>query len=205
LRTRWLSLSIVLLLFGTAGPGLAAEAKSASRAEWEKIVTAAEKEGVVSIYIFDGGPLTEEVVQSFERAYPKIKVSQLRGRGNDLGPRLIAERRAGKHIADLFAGGKGTALATLYAGKILEPLKPLLVLPEVVDETKWWRGTHKYSDPENKYVFAYVANAGAVEINYNTKLVNPREFASYWDLAQPKWKGKIVAADPRMRGMDKPA
>ena len=184
--------------------GFAAEPKPGWRAEWDKTVAAAEKEGVVSIYIFDAGPLTEEAVYAFERAYPKIKVSQLRGRGNDLGPRLVAERRAGKYIADLFAGGKGTAYATLYVGKILDPIKPILLLPDVLDETKWWRGAHKYVDPENKYVFAYIGNAGGVEINYNAKLVNPREFGSYWDLVQPKWKGKIVATDPRMRGMDNP-
>ena len=184
--------------------GFAAEPKPAWRAEWDKTVAAAEKEGVVSAYIFDAGPLTEEAVYAFERAYPKIKVSQLRGRGNDFGPRLVAERRAGKHIADLFAGGKGTAYATLYVGKILDPIKPILLLPDVLDETKWWRGAHKYVDPENKYVFAYIGNAGGVEINYNAKLVNPGEFSSYWDLIQPKWKGKIVATDPRMRGMDNP-
>ena len=184
--------------------GFAAESKPVWRAEWDKTVAAAEKEGVVSAYIFDAGPLTEEAVYAFERAYPKIKVSQLRGRGNDLGPRLVAERRAGKYIADLFAGGKGTAHATLYVGKILDPIKPILLLPDVLDETKWWRGAHKYVDPENKYVFVYIGNAGGVEINYNAKLVNPREFSSYWDLVQPKWKGKIVATDPRMRGMDNP-
>jgi len=55
-----------------------------------------------------------------------------------------------------------------------------------------------------KYIFVYIGNAGGVEINYNSKLVNPREFTSYWDLVQPKWKGKIVAVDPRLRGMDNP-
>ena len=195
---------LILFLFLSRAASDAADTHPSWRVEWEKTVAAAEKEGVVSVYIFDAGPLTEETVQAFERAYPKIKVSQLRGRGNDLGPRLVAERRAGKHIADLFAGGKGTAHATLYVGKILDPIKPILQLPEVLDETKWWRSEHKYVDAENKYIFAYVGNAGGVEINYNSKLVNPREFNSYWDLIQPKWKGKIVAADPRMRGMDNP-
>lgn len=196
-------LTLLLALF-ISGSSFAADARPAWRIEWDKTIAAAEKEGVVNIYVFDAGPLTAETVHAFERAYPKIKVSQLRGRGNDLGPRLVAERRAGKYIADLFAGGKGTAYATLYVGKILDPIKPILLLPDVLDETKWWRGAHKYVDPENKYVFVYIGNAAGVEINYNSKLVNPREFSSYWDLVQPKWKGKIVAADPRMRGMDNP-
>jgi ABC-type Fe3+ transport system substrate-binding protein len=193
---------LIVLCFTAAAP--AAEQRPSWRAEWDKAVAAAEKEGVVSAYIFESGPLTEETVQAFERAYPKIKVNQLRGRGNDLGPRIIAERRAGKHLVDIFAGGKGTAYATLYVGKVLDPISTILVLPEVVDETKWWRGKHKYVDPEGKYIFAYIGNAGAVEISYNSNAVNPNEFASYWDLTQPKWKGKIVAVDPRMRGMDNP-
>lgn len=196
--------ALLFLLLWYGATSFAAEAKLDWRAEWEKTVAAADKETIVSIYIFENGPLTEETVRAFERAYPKIKVSQLRGRGNDLGPRLVAERRADKRIADLFAGGKGTAFSTLYVGKLLEPIKPILLLPEVLDESRWWRGKHKYVDPENKYIFVYIGNAGGVEINYNSKLVNPREFSSYWDLVQPKWKGKIVAVDPRLRGMDNP-
>ena len=111
---------------------------------------------------------------------------------------------AGKYLVDLFAGGKGTALGTLYVGKLLDPIRPLLLLPDVLDETKWWRREHKYVDPENKYIFAYIGNAGGVEINYNSTSVNPKEFTSYWDLTQPKWKGKIAATDPRSRGMDNP-
>ena len=45
---------------------------------------------------------------------------------------------------------------------------------------------------------------GGVDINYNTKLVDPKEFKSYRDLLNPKWKGKITAMDPRMRGADTP-
>jgi iron(III) transport system substrate-binding protein len=191
-----------VLCFNTTA--LAAESRPSWRADWDKTLAAAEKEGVVSAYIFDAGPLSEETVQAFERAYPKIKVNQLRGRGNDLGPRIIAERRAGKYLVDVFAGGKGTAFATLYVGRVLDPINTLLVLPEVADETKWWRVKHKYVDPEGKYIFAYVGNAGAVEINYNSNAVNPKEFTSYWDLTQPRWKGKIAASDPRMRGMDNP-
>jgi iron(III) transport system substrate-binding protein len=193
-----------LLLLLSGATGLAAESKPPWQIEWETTVAAAEKEGLVSAYIFDSGPLTVETVQAFEKAYPKIKINQLRGRGNDLGPRIVAERRAGKYLVDVFVGGKGTAYATLYVGKVLYPIKPLLVLPEVVDESKWWQGKHKYVDPEGKYIFAFIGNGGGVEINYNTQVVNPKEFSSYWDLTHSKWKGKIVASDPRMRGMDNP-
>lgn len=196
--------SLLLLVLLSVELASAAEAKPTWRVEWEKTIAAAEKEGALTVYIFEAGPLTEDVVHAFERAYPKIKVNQVRGRGNDLGPRIVAERRGGKYLVDLFAGGKGTALGTLYTGKILDPIRPLLLLPEVLDESKWYRRELKFVDPENKYIFAYIGNAGGVEINYNSTMVNPKEFTSYWDLTQPKWKGKITATDPRTRGMDNP-
>jgi iron(III) transport system substrate-binding protein len=195
------SVFVVLL---SAALGRAAEPKPAWQVEWEKTIAAAEREGQVTPYIFDAGPVTVETIQAFEKSYPKIKVNQLRARGSDLGPRIIAERRAGKYLVDVFTGGKGTAHATLYIGKTLEPIKPLLILPEILDETKWWQGRHKYVDPEGKYIFVFVGNGGGVNINYNKQLVNPKEFTSYWDLLNPKWKGKIVATDPRTRGMDTP-
>ena len=37
-------------------------------------------------------------------------------------------------------------------------------------------------------------------VAFNTKLVNPAEIKSYWDLLSPKWKGKIVAYDPTLGG-----
>ena len=159
---------LLLFLLALSEWAIGAETKPAWRVEWEKLVAAAEKEGAVSLYVFENGPLTEDTTHAFERAYPKIKVNQLRGRGNDLGPRIIAERRAAKYLVDLFAGGKGTAYTTLYMGKVLEPIKPLLILPEVLDESKWWRRELKFVDPENKFIFAYIGNAGGVEINFNS-------------------------------------
>jgi ABC-type Fe3+ transport system substrate-binding protein len=183
---------------------LAAEVKPAWQIEWETTVATAEREGHLSLYIFESGPVGPETVHAFEKTFPKIKVSQLRARGSDLGPRIIAERRAGKYLVDVFTGGKGTAHSTLYVGKTLDPIKPLLLLPEVLDESKWWQGKHKYVDPEGKYIFAFLGNGGGVNINYHTKLVSPRDFSSYWDLLNPKWKSKITATDPRTRGMDTP-
>ena len=35
---------------------------------------------------------------------------------------------------------------------------------------------------------------------YNKHLVDPNEFKSYWDIIKAKWRGKIVAVDPRQPG-----
>jgi hypothetical protein len=180
-----------------------ADAKPGWQAEWERTIRAAEKEGAVAVAIFDQGPVTEGVVDAFQKAFPKIKVNSLRARGSQLGPKIISERRAEKYLIDLFTGGKTTALSTLHAGKALDPIKPLLLLPEVIDPSKWWQGRLRYVDAEEAYVLAFLGNGGGVDVTFNTNLVNPKELKSYWDLVNPKWKGKIVATDPRVPGQER--
>ena len=36
-----------------------------------------------------------------------------------------------------------------------------------------------------------------VDVVYNTSLVNPKELNSYWDLINPKWKGKVAGLSRR--------
>ena len=89
----------------------------------------------------------------------------------------------------------------LYKGKALDPIKPALILPEVVDESKWYAKEHRYADAEGKYVFAYLASPSDAQLAFNSTQVNPKEFKSYWDVTNPKWKGKIVSLDPRDGGL----
>ena len=85
------------------------------------------------------------------------------------------------------------------ARKILDSVRAALILPEVIDESKWWLGQHHYIDPENQYIFVYVGNVGEY-VSYHTKSVEAGEIRSYWDFLQPKWKGKILSRDPKISG-----
>jgi hypothetical protein len=75
---------------------------------------------------------------------------------------------------------------------VLDPLKPVLLLPEVVDASKWLNGEHYYADSEKQFVFMYEGSVAGNGLHYNTGLVDLKEFKSYWDLLNPKWKGKIL-------------
>ena len=179
-------------------PVLGGEAKPAWQAEWEKVLQAAKGEGQV---IFYGASRYENLFAEFHKRFPEIKVVAVTsGLPPDLAQRLMAERRAGKYLADLYIAGASTMHRVLYKGNALDPIKPALILPEVVDESKWWMaGKYNYADEEGKHIFAF---NGEIQpyFAYNSKLVNPDEFKSYWDLLNPKWKGKMAVLDPAVGG-----
>src|ERR687895_358566 len=129
---------------------LAADSKPPWQQEWEKTLEAAKKEGQVTVYISG----YEAVLPYFEKEFPEIKVTAVTARGNQ-------------------------NYQAFYPAKALDPIKPALILPEVTDQTKWYLKKHQYSDPEGLYVFNYVGSATYGAVNYNTKLVNVKEFKSY--------------------------
>jgi iron(III) transport system substrate-binding protein len=177
----------------------AADGKPAWQVIWEKTVAAAKKEGKLNFYVGRYG--TEPLLNEFRKEFPEIQLITVNGTGNSLGTRIIAEIRAGKFVADLFSGGANTNYEVLYQGKALDSIKSALILPEVLDESKWYEGRHRYTDPEQRHIFVYIANPSSSGFYYNTNLVSSKEFKSYWDLVAPKWKGKYVSQDPTSTGL----
>jgi ABC-type Fe3+ transport system substrate-binding protein len=190
--------ALVWLLLAPAGSVFSADLSPASKIAWEKTVEAAKKEGQISVYGSDTFELFLKT--AFQKKYPEIKISFVGGRAPVVGPKLITERRAGKYLADVILTGPGTPHRILYKNKALDPITTALMLPEVLDQSQWWQGRHHYVDAENKYIFIYEATVQSGDIAYNTQLVNPEELKSYWDLLEPKWRGKIVAMDPKVSG-----
>jgi iron(III) transport system substrate-binding protein len=193
-RRGLLCAGLILLAASIAG--------AADSPDWDKIVAAAKKEGRVNLYVGRYG--TEPLLNEFRRDYPDIQVASVNGQGSQLGARIMTEARAGKVIADVFSGGATTNYNILYKGKALDSIKAALVLPEVLDVSKWYGGAHFYTDPEGTSVFVYIANPSSSGLYYNTTLVNPKEFKSYWDVVNPRWKGKIVSQDPAGNGIGPP-
>ena len=175
----------------------AAEGTTAWRTEWEKTVKAAEEESALVIYMTQS--LEPVFRDSFQKKFPKIKVTLATGRGPEISQRIMSERRAEKFAVDLYISGS-TSPRIFHRAKILEPVKPLLLLPEVVDASAWYEGKHHYNDPENRYIFVFEGTPRSGDITFNTKVVNAAEIKSYWDLLAPKWKGKIVSVDPLLPG-----
>jgi iron(III) transport system substrate-binding protein len=166
---------------------------SAWEEDWNKTLAEARREGQVNVYLS-----YDALLPHFQKEHPEIKVVGVIGRGNDLTQRLISERRAEKYIADVISTGPRPA--EFYQAKIYDPLRPALILPEVVDQSKWWTGRHIYADPSQELAFIYIGVIQAGSVSYNTKLANAKEFKSLWDILNPRWKGKIEARDIRSPG-----
>lgn len=175
--------------------GTAAYAVEAWTVEWARTIKAAELEGEFSFYtVGEVGFLTE-----FEKKFPRIKAKVVQGRGGELLARLMAERRAGKYLADVARIGNTSPFA-LYHAKALQPIPPAFILPEVTDESKWWSGRHQYIDSENKYIFVPVGSVSINMVASNAELVAPGDLNSFWDLLLERWRAKIVVIDPRAGG-----
>ena len=188
--TRLILLLLVIMQSLSLSHG--AESKPAWQVEWEKSLAAAKREGEVRLW-GDQEITHPDIIAAFTKQYPFIKAVTVTGRVGDLMPRIIAERRAGRFLADIYSGGLGgRAFYDFMRAGVLDPLKPALILPEVTDGSKWLNGEHHYADDEKQFVFMYEGSVAGVGLHYNTTLVELNEFKSYWDLLKPKWRGKIL-------------
>lgn len=185
-----LSFSLVLLILGEVW------AQVDWKKDWEETLEAANKEARLTLYL-SRGPNWDAVFADFRKEYPKLRLVLVTGTAPQINSRLLAERRAGKNLADVVGESPGSAFHSLHKAGALAPIKPLLILPEVLDQSKWFEGRHRFGDPENSYVFVYIGAGSALKISYNSKLVNPKEFTSYRDLLNPRWRGKLLSRDPR--------
>jgi ABC-type Fe3+ transport system substrate-binding protein len=190
-------LSFVFLHCVWLTPAGAVEAKTTREKEWNEAIDASTKDGELTVY-HTRGPF-EKLFADFNKRYPGIKITSISGRGGDLISRIMAERRAGKFLADIYLGSTGTPLDVLYPAKVLEPVAPFLLLPEVRDQSSCFGKRHHYGDAEEKFIFVFEGVVRS-DMAYKSKLVDAKEFTSYWDLVKPKWKGKIAAIDPKLAG-----
>jgi iron(III) transport system substrate-binding protein len=189
---------IFLLAYVTGFAAAWAATASTWQEEWGRMIKGAEKEGQLTLYANEG---IEGSVNDFQKRFPKIKVILIAGRSGQLVTRLMAERRAGKFLADIAKLGTGSASALYRARPFpLQAVDGNLVLPEVADKSKWWQGERQYADPEGKYILSPCVSVHVDMVSYNTELVKPADLTSYGDILNPKWKGKIGSMDPRAAG-----
>src|SRR5262245_35764035 len=147
---------LFLAILGVADFTLAAQ-NSNWKADWDATVRAAEKEGQLVIYGPRGRDQEMLYSEVFPKAFPKIRVLYTPGRLSEVTSRLMAEQRAGVRQVDLLLGGTDTLLGTFKDKGLLQPVRPLLILPEVLDPAAWFKSKLLFADNEEKYIVMWRA------------------------------------------------
>jgi len=187
--------SVLALLLALAPPALAQFPDGKS---WDETLAAARAEGKVVV----AGPPDTQVRQALPAAFRArygIALEYISARSTDSATRLRAERAAGIYAVDAAIAGIQTMATVYYREKMLEPLRPVLILPEVVEGSHWKKGKLWFSDPEQEYVLR-TFNTVNRAFTINTDEVRPDELRFHRDLLDPKWKGRISFMDPTVSG-----
>src|SRR5919202_3208443 len=183
-----------------ASPTVAPAAPGAPAASgWDALVAAAKNEGKV---VVSGPPdpgASTKIPEAFKQRFG-LDVEYLAGNSSQLASRIQGERAAGQYTMDVSLSGSDTVYGTFLPNGWLEPLKPNLVLPEVVEGSNWRTGEPWFRDPEKRMVLQVFNTASPYLLTINTSLVSPEELTDSSALIDPKWQGKIGAYDPSVNG-----
>ena len=167
-------------------PARAEDARSEDA--WGKIVEGARKEGHVVLYsAFVGLATHEELKKDFQANYG-ITVDILEARASEIRERIRIEQASGRFAADVSENGRTATTLQIAQDHVFDPYGPLPSLGRFKPEFK--------SDEMRLPVFAIVYG-----ILVNTRLVKPEDEPKSWlDLADARWKGKILSDDFRALG-----
>ena len=183
-----------------AGLGSAAPAQTVPdwQKKWDETLAAAKAEGKVVVIGQPSPAMRNVIVPAFSKKYG-ISVELIAGQISVLAGKIRTERASGIYSVDVFMASASTNINTLYPEKMLDPLKPLLLLPEVTEGKYWKKGAPYFADPEKEYILILFSSVDSL-LFINTDYVKLEEMRSAKDLLNPKWKGKIAAEDPRLPG-----
>jgi len=190
---------------GTGGQSRQSAASPAATAEdpaWTALVDAAKKEGKL---VISAGPTpeTQKQLPAAFKARFGIEMEYVAGASSDLAARLQSERAAGQYTLDACISGAQTMYGTFHKNGWLQPMKPVLILPEVTDGKNWRNGKIQFMDPDGTTVLRLLSYSSH-PVSINTKLLPAAQVKLADDLLDPKLKGKIAAYDPTTNGSGLP-
>jgi ABC-type Fe3+ transport system substrate-binding protein len=162
--------------------------------DWQRVNAAAKEEGRVSV----AGPaeLGVPIAEGFLRD-TGITVEYLGGVASTSEGRMAREARS-EHVTIDFMF-TGTGLLALLKEDLIEDEASRLMLPGARDPKNWADGHLKWVDNDQKYLLQTQAFVSSTPF-YDSNAAGPGGLTSWRDLFDPKYKGKIVAYDPRSGG-----
>ena len=185
---------LVVLLTAFSVPAGAAENW---KEDWDRTVAAAKKEGVLIISAPSGRVWRDTIDNEWKKLYPEIELKMTPAASREFWPRIVKEQEVGQNLWDLRVGGPDNLSYNLKRQGYIQQVRPLLVLPEVLGDEKWYGGMDAlFLDKEKTFFLGFVMHDQTIAY-YNRKFVKDPDGLDFKDLTDPQWKGKISMADPR--------
>jgi iron(III) transport system substrate-binding protein len=192
------------LLIGVAALGVACTATptaapTATGTSWDQVLAAGKAEGKV---VVSGPPdpgASTKLPEAF-KAFSTIDLEYLAGNSSQLASRIQSERAAGQYTIDVSLAGADTVYGTFLANGWLAPLKPVLMLPDVVDGKLYRTGEPWFRDPQQQFVMQVFNSATVALLSLNTQMVSPEDFKDSSSLLDPRWQGRMCTYDPGVNG-----
>jgi iron(III) transport system substrate-binding protein len=154
-----------------------------------QLIEAAKKEGKVVWYTSIDLSVSEKIAASFKEKFGGIEVRVERTGAERVFQRIGQEYASNVHAVDVVNSSDAAHLLAWNKQDMLLPYVP-------EDVAKYYRPEHR--DADGTYAGF---RATLSPIAYNTRLVKAEDApASFKDLLDPKWKGKIVKAHPGYSG-----
>jgi iron(III) transport system substrate-binding protein len=145
------------------------------------------------------GQIFRRAALEFQSNFPEIAVEYIGMAGAEVVPRILAERRAEQYLWDVWVGGGPSAYRLKAEGSFL-PLRPALLLPEIMDTSKWLGSFDEgFVDAERQFVYGFTGFLGQ-HVVVNREVIPESELSSVEQLLEPKWKGKMSWQEPRGAG-----
>lgn len=175
-----------LIATGLTATGIALRTSPAFAATADLSVLAekAAKEGQVTYYSSTNPVLSQNLVDLFNKTYPKIKINIVRLASGPLGRRFASEAQAGNTVADILQLGDPRLIANGSAKGWFADLQDLPAYQA-------WPSGFKSSHQVTVSLFPDT-------ITYNTNLVKGKDIPVSWEnVLNDKWHGRILIADIR--------
>jgi iron(III) transport system substrate-binding protein len=171
----------------------------------DQLVAAAKKEGKVVVATSPDESFRKGVLGAFQAKYG-IQGENLSDPVATLQNRLVQEKSAGVHSTDVYLTA-GAYIPPAYDAGLYAPIKPLIILPDAADPSKWIKGSGApgpwYMDPKQQDLIRVAASL-RYTFNINPDKIDASQIKKPEDMLDPKYKGKITAYDPTIGGIGKP-
>jgi ABC-type Fe3+ transport system substrate-binding protein len=157
---------------------------------WADMLAKAKTEKPVVVAI--GAPIANELASAFKRD-TGLDLQHIGGDASAVSARLAQEIVSPNLTIDVQIGGS-SELPFIERG-LMQPIKPLLVLPRVTEGKYWLGGKIRWIDNAGQY-YAQGAEYVSFRVFANPDKINVSEIREFADLLKPQYKGKIASSDP---------